>query len=242
MEKDKIFQEDPQKWGGFQFDEKVTRVFDDMLNRSIPQYQELQQMIMDLVDIFYQKNSTIYDLGCSLGTLMGKIHLTFGDRITRQVGIDNSPSMIEKADSLLSKTVPGAPIELVCSDINDLELNDASIVIMNYTLQFVRPIFREKLLKNIFSQLKPGGILILSEKVLEDSQEISHLFHDLYYRFKMRNGYTATEIARKRACLEHVLVPYKASEHMQLLEETGFKSVQLFHKWFNFASFLAVKE
>lgn len=241
MSKDRIFMDEPPSWGGFQFDEQVTRVFDDMLNRSIPRYAELQSMILNLVDHYYQEKTTIFDLGCSLGTLLGKIEMGFGDRVARLVGVDISVPMIQKAKSILDENMPGNRIELLVKDIKDVELEDASVVIMNFTLQFIRPIYREKLIRRIFQQLKPGGIFILSEKVIEENMETSKIFQDIYYRFKLQNGYSSTEIARKRECLEHVLVPYSLEEHTQLLKEAGFSPVCLFHKWFNFASFAALK-
>ncbi|PIE01516.1 MAG: carboxy-S-adenosyl-L-methionine synthase CmoA [Acidobacteria bacterium] len=241
MTKDQLFQNTQPLWGSFQFDDSVTGVFDDMLNRSIPQYRELQDMILELIRIYYQPSSCIVDLGCSLGTLLAKIHCAMGDRIARQIGVDSSPHMIEKARTLLKENIPEAPVELLCRDILDYNLENTSVVIMNYTLQFIRPIQREKLMAKIWTQLKPGGILILSEKVLESVPKISSQFHDIYYNFKKKNGYTDTELANKRASLEHVLIPYSVKEYEELLEKAGFQSSHLFHKWFNFASILAIK-
>ena len=242
MTKDELFLNEAPSWGGFQFDESVTKVFDDMLNRSIPHYAELQKMIVELVHTYYQDQTSIYDLGCSLGTLLGKIQVTHGNRIAKLVGVDNSTPMITKARNMLDQAIPGNQIALVDSDISEAQIENASLVIMNYTLQFIRPPRRERVLVQILDGLNPGGVLILSEKVIEDDGNMSKNFQDIYYRFKMRNGYSATEIARKRECLEHVLVPYSLSEYTQLLSQVGFKSIAVFHKWFNFASLLAIKE
>jgi tRNA (cmo5U34)-methyltransferase len=241
MKKDRIFMSEPPGWAGFQFDKNVAGVFDDMLNRSIPGYSDLQEMILNLVDCYYQEGTAIYDLGCSLATMLAKIHLALGSRVNLLVGVDTSLAMIEKAGAALQKEIPEAPVTLLCDDIKNLKMNNPSVAIMNYTLQFIRPVYRSKVLQNVYTQLNPGGILILSEKVLEDDPEITAVFQDIYYRFKMENGYSASEIARKRECLEHVLVPYSVQEYFSLLHDAGFQSVSLIHKWFNFASILAVK-
>ena len=173
--KDTLFKKStaPEK---FEFNEPVARVFDDMLERSVPFYKECQQMVVDLSLHFSQKNSTVYDLGCSTGTLLR--HLVKAIPKVKNihfVGLDNSEAMLKKARGKLKDHLNRC--ELVAADLeSDFELADASVVIMNYTLQFLPPKRRATMLKKIYRGLRPGGGLILIEKVRGESDNLNDLF------------------------------------------------------------------
>lgn len=239
--RDELFREPLNMTAGFEFNREVAEVFDDMLLRSIPFYGETQKMILELVANFYMRGTAIYDLGCSTGILIQRLveHLP---GIAKIIGVDNSAPMVEKAQNRLAGLQTETQIELVCDDLRQLTIEPASVVIMNYTLQFIRPLTRPRVLKRLFEGLVPGGALILSEKVLEESNAVTQLFIDMYYRFKRNQGYTELEISRKRERLENILVPYKVDEQLDLLKEAGFEDCGLFFKWHNFASFVAIKK
>ena len=238
--KDELFKEPNDSIAGFEFDERVAAVFDDMLYRSVPFYSEAQAMIIDFVKHFYQEGSTVYDLGCSTGTMIAALAQKLPG-IDTIIGVDNAAPMIEKARGRLKSLELAPHIELKTGDLRETEIANAAAVIMSYTLQFIRPLYREKVVRRIFEGLNPGGIFILSEKVLEDSTHLSRLFAEMYYQFKRRQGYSELEISRKREKLENVLIPYTVSEQRTLLKAVGFDQVEIFFKWHNFASFLAVK-
>ena len=149
--------------------------------------------------------------------------------------------MIAKSRERLGLLKSPVPVTLTCTDIRELAIENTSAVIMNYTLQFIRPLYREQVVRKIYRALNPGGIFILSEKVLEESTHISRLFVDMYYRFKRRQGYSELEISRKREQLENVLIPYKVDEQYELLRKAGFDQAEIFFKWNNFTSFIAIK-
>ncbi len=238
--KDRIFREPLSKLAGFEFDARVAEVFDDMLDRSIPFYAEVQRMIVDLVSHYYQEGSAIYDLGCSTGILQAKLIQAY-PQIAHTVGVDSSEAMIAKARERLEAMPFAGRLELIHGDIRQEPIENASIVIMNYTLQFVRPLHRNQVVQQIFDGLLPGGIFILSEKVIEESNHLSRLFIDMYYRFKRRQGYTEMEISQKRERLENVLIPYQSAELRALLDQAGFEAAETFFKWNNFTSLIAVK-
>jgi tRNA (cmo5U34)-methyltransferase len=227
--------------GKFEFNEPVARVFDDMLERSIPFYKECQQMVIDLALHFAQKHSTVYDLGCSTGTLLR--HLVKAIPSTQKirfVGLDNSDAMLKKARGKLKGHLKRC--DLVEADLEeDFELTDASVVIMNYTLQFLPPRRRSAMLKKIYKGLRPGGGLILIEKVRGESDGLNDVFIDEYHAYKQSQGYSKLEIAKKREALEKVLTPLKPGKNRDLLAGAGFRQVDVFFKWFNFAGFLAIK-
>jgi tRNA (cmo5U34)-methyltransferase len=227
--------------GKFEFNEPVARVFDDMLERSVPFYKECQQMVIDLVRHFAQKDSAIYDLGCSTGTLLRHLVKAIPkSKNIRFVGLDNSEAMLKKARGKLKDHLKRC--ELVEADLEgDFELDDASVIIMNYTLQFIPPKRRTVMLKKIYKGLRPGGGLILIEKVRGESDGLNDLFVEQYHAYKRSQGYSKLEIAKKREALENVLVPLKPGKNWDLLAEAGFRQVDVFFKWFNFSGFLAVK-
>ena len=238
--KDTLFKK-PSTPCAFEFNESVARVFDDMLERSVPFYKECQQMVIDLVLHFAQKGSAVYDLGCSTGTLLRLLVKTIPANLkVRFVGLDNSEAMLKKARGKLKGHLKRC--DLVAADLESgFELADASVVIMNYTLQFIPPKRRAAMLKKIYKGLRPGGGLILIEKVRGESDGLNHLFVERYHGYKRERGYSKLEISRKREALENVLIPLKPGKNRDLLEGAGFRQVDIFFKWFNFAGFLAVK-
>ncbi len=227
--------------GKFEFNEPVARVFDDMLERSVPFYKECQQMVVDLALHFAQKGSAVYDLGCSTGTMLKHLVRAIPEKQKiRFVGLDNSEAMLNKARGKLKGHLKRCA--LVKADLeSDFGLSDASVVIMNYTLQFLSPRRRAAMLKKIYQGLRPGGGLILIEKVQGESDDLNDLFVEQYHAYKRNQGYSKLEIAKKREALEKVLIPLKPGKNRDLLEKSGFRQVDIFFKWFNFAGFVAVK-
>jgi len=226
----------------FEFNESVARVFDNMLERSVPFYKECLDMVTALVREYARPGTRVYDLGCSTGTLIRELARSLPEpEGVRFTGIDNSPAMLKKARRKLKEF--GGRCELVEADLNGpLELDGASVVVMNYTLQFVPPGKRKAVLGRIHRALPPGGALILIEKVRGEAKPLDDLFIEQYYRYKREMGYSRMEIARKRESLEQVLVPLTPGENVTILYKAGFETVDVFFKWFNFAGFVALRE
>lgn len=238
--KDELFR-NAGKTVKFEFNESVARVFDNMLERSVPFYKECQSMVVELTKDQVQPGTTVYDLGCSTGTLIKNLTQAIPKKSkVRFVGIDNSAPMLKKAKRKLKSHQDRC--ELVEADLNEkFEITDASVIVMNYTLQFIPPKKRAAMLKRLHKALLPGGCLILIEKVRGENAELNDAFIDQYYRYKREHGYSRMEISKKREALENVLVPLKPSENVKLLGRAGFGTVDVFFKWFNFAGFLALK-
>lgn len=238
--KDTLYQHDGPV-SAFVFDDRVAAVFTDMINRSVPGYGTIVSQIGTLALRYAQPHSTCYDLGCSLGaaTLAMRRQITApGCRI---VAIDNSEAMIARCRELLAADTSPVPVTLHCADILEVDIADASVVVLNFTLQFIPLAQRAALIAKIHAGLRPGGMLILSEKIHFEDPALNALFIDLHHRFKEQNGYTQTEISRKRAAIENVLVPETLRAHESRLREAGFGSVAVWFQCFNFASMVAVK-
>jgi tRNA (cmo5U34)-methyltransferase len=239
LEKDEFFKEEINKVSDFKFGSKVAGVFDDMVSRSVPFYDEIQRMIAELAADHVQTGTDIYDLGCSTGTTMINMNSLIPDEF-RFVGIDDSEAMLEKCDSKLQENGFVRPYELRVADLNQsVDITNASVVILCLTLQFVRPIARERLLQSIVKGLVPGGVLIIAEKILAEDSLFNRNFINYYY--KRRNNYSELEISQKREALENVLIPYKLSENIRMLHEAGFAHCETFFKWYNFSGLIAVK-
>ncbi|MBI3773412.1 MAG: carboxy-S-adenosyl-L-methionine synthase CmoA [Gammaproteobacteria bacterium] len=225
----------------FEFNEAVARVFPDMIRRSVPGYGTLISLIGLLAEQYAQDESRIYDLGCSLGAATLAMRHRLQHRRCRIIGIDNSSAMIEQCRANVDNDICDVPVDLICSDIRDAAINDASVTVLNFTLQFIAPTDRLTLLQRIYNGLRPGGILILSEKLVFDDPQVNALLIGLHHAFKRANGYSDLEISQKRTALENVLIPETLTQHEQRLHTAGFGRVQLWHQCLNFASLLAIK-
>ena len=241
MSKDNLFSEQDSMIVDFAFDEKVAAVFPDMIRRSVPGYESIITMVGLLAAEYAQAESNIYDLGCSLGAASLSILKQLRQPGCKLIAIDNSQAMIDKCKVNLEAEESQARIELLCSDIQDIEIENASVVVMNFTLQFIAPEQRYALMQKIYNGLKPGGILILSEKIIfandleQDDQEALQL------AFKKANGYSEMEISQKRTALENVLIPDTLDLHQQRLQSVGFSRIHRWFQCFNFISLLAIK-
>jgi len=242
MSKDQVFKEEIEKASDFKFGTAVATVFDDMVNRSVPFYGEMQRMMAEQAADYAKPNTDVYDFGCATGTTLIGMNTAIAEDI-RFVGIDDSPEMLGKCRTKLEEIGFKRPIELRVEDLNQTaEISNASVAILCLTLQFVRPINRAKLLKSIFDGLHSGGALILVEKILAEDAVFNRDFINYYYNYKRRNHYSEMEISQKREALENILVPYKLSENISLLMETGFAHCEVFFKWYNFVGLIAVKK
>lgn len=243
MKKDRIFTDKKSGKNDFKFDKKTAGVFDDMLERSVPFYSEVQRMVAELVKGFISDDTNIYDLGCSTGTTLELLAKSAKGRKVNMVGLDLSEPMLEKARAKLQKIDIAGKLDLKKADLNDdIEIGNACIAIMFLTLQFVRPLNRDRLMKNIYDGLNRNGCLILVEKILGNNSLFNRLYIDLYYDYKKRHGYSQMEIAQKREALENVLIPYRLDENIELLKRNGFRSTEVFFKWYNFCGLIAVKD
>jgi len=241
MTKDALFNKEGKLRSDFVFDGATAEVFDDMLDRSVPFYQEIQRMICDIAADFAVPGTNLYDLGCSTCTTFLSIEKRIPEHVML-IGVDSSKEMLQKAKEKLSHSGFSPKYELICLDINrGIPVMNASVVIMNLTLQFVRPLYRERVISGVASGLNAGGCLILVEKVLSKDSTINRLFINYYYEFKKRQGYSQLEIAQKREALENVLIPYHFDENRELLLNNGFRACDEFFRWYNFFGMLAIK-
>jgi tRNA (cmo5U34)-methyltransferase len=241
MQKDEVFKDAVNRPSDFKFSRKVATVFDDMVNRSVPFYEEMQRMIAEMAPDHAEEGTNVYDLGCSTGSTLILMNETLPDNV-RFVGIDDSQEMLIKCESKMQEANIHRPYELKVADLNQgVEIENASVVVLCLTLQFVRPIYREKLIRNIIQGLVPGGVLILVEKILAEESLFNRDFIKYYYEMKRRHHYSEMEISQKREALENVLIPYKLSENILLLKEAGFAHCEVFFKWYNFSGIIAKK-
>lgn len=241
MLKDHVFKDAQRPIYDFKFNTEVATVFDDMVVRSVPFYKEMQRMVAELAKDFAVKGTNIYDLGCSTGTTMLSLDKVLSEDI-HFVGIDNSDEMLKKCEANLKEGNVHRKVTYENQDLNNgIELRNPSVVIFCLTLQFLRPLNREKILRKIAESLPLNGAVILIEKILTEHSICNRLFIEHYYQFKKRNGYDEIEIARKRESLENVLVPYQLSENESLLKSCGFRFTEVFFKWYNFSGLIAIK-
>ncbi|RYV03967.1 carboxy-S-adenosyl-L-methionine synthase CmoA [Shewanella sp. OPT22] len=238
---DKIYARPHSTIDKFKFDNNVAGVFDDMIRRSIPNYEQIIASIGDIAAQTVQKNTNVYDLGCSLGSATISMRRKISTDNVKIIAVDNSESMIRRCSEHISAYRSDIPVELVCADINNINIENASVVVLNFTLQFLEPAARKQLITKIYNGLVGGGVLILSEKLQFSKPKIQHLLDELHLDFKRANGYSELEISQKRSALEDVMRTETAESHISRLNECGFQQASVWFQCFNFASMVAIK-
>lgn len=224
--------------GRWHFDAEVATVFDDMLARSIPQYDVMRKSVFDLGKRYVQPNSWVIDLGCSRGQALVPFVEHFG-MSNRYLGIEASESMALAARARFDGN---QHVVIRQDDLRKTYPSEKSSVTLSVlTLQFTPIEYRQRILQQAYDGLLPGGAFILVEKVLGASAAVDADLVSLYYALKGANGYSTEQIERKRLSLEGVLVPVTAKWNEDLLRTTGFRHIDCFWRWMNFAGWLAVK-
>lgn len=241
MSRDDLYAQDPFPDGPFEFSDAVADVFPDMLRRSIPGYSASLQAIRSLTREYAQGDTNLYDLGCSLGAATRAMQQGVAVDGCRIVAVDNAPAMVRRCRAALAEGSSETPVDVRLADVVDTPIDSASVVVMNYTLQFIAPERRPALLARIAEGLKPGGIFILSEKVVHADPAIESALARLHLEFKRRHQYTDLEISRKRQALENVLVPDTIETHMERLAKAGFAHSGVWLRYFNFVSLIAIR-
>ncbi len=241
MQKDSIYATPQDSVADFRFDATVAEVFPDMIQRSVPGYHTMIHTIGELTSRFAQPASNYYDLGCSLGAASLAMRRKLTDSHSTVIAVDNSEAMVERCRMHVQAFRSDVPLEVQLADIRAIEIENAAIVVSNFTLQFIPKPDRDTLVKRIFEGLKPGGIFILSEKFIQTDERTHQVLIDLHHDFKRANGYSELEISQKRTALENVMRPDTLDEHQRRFADAGFVSSTVWYQCFNFCSMIAFK-
>ena len=240
-QQDRLFAKNRASTSGFRFDEQVVKVFPDMIARSVPGYELVVPMIGMLARRYAQPDSNIYDLGCSLGAVSLAVSLAVRDAGTKIIAVDNSRAMVERCKRNVEEKSGNVPIEVRLQNILESKIENASVVVLNFTLQFLDPGQRQALIGRISGGMRPGGVLIVSEKICFDDEQEQSDQTNWHHDFKRTQGYSELEIAQKRNALEDVLRPETEAVHFQRFQRAGFSRQQRWFQCFNFASYIAFK-
>jgi len=236
MKQDKVFAKPIEKM--FEFDEAVASVFDDMLSRSVPFYDEVRKLIISLILAEQVEGLKVLDLGSSTAKFLLDLHSKM-DAKMKLKGLDNSQAMLDRAEQKCQAF--GADITLELADMLRYHYENEDVVVANYTLQFIRPMQRLELVKKIYNGMNDDGVFIFSEKVVFDDKKLDKQMIDTYYDYKKEQGYSEYEIAQKREALENVLIPFTIKENIQMCKDAGFKNIETIFQWANFVTFVVKK-
>ncbi len=239
--KDTLYATPMKSLENFQFDQQVVNVFPDMIQRSVPGYADIISALSLIADCYAQNDSNIYDLGCSLGAASFSMSKFLQHRQCKIIAVDKSEAMIQQLEKKLLTEQLAVPIELICEDICNVAIQNASIVVLNFTLQFIPLANRNHFINDIYHGMKPGAVLVLSEKIQFPDNWQQTVQTQLHHRFKKAHGYSDLEISQKRTALENVLLTESFHTHQQRLLQAGFKSVETWFQFFNFCSIIAIK-
>ena len=240
MTKDTIYA-NQQQVEDFTFDARVVEVFPDMIERSVPGYTTIVSTMGKLAGQYAQNNSNLYDLGSSLGAVTLSMRRHIVKQNCRIIAVDNSEAMVERCKLHLEGFRSDVPVNVELADINNIKIENASVVALNFTLQFIPQPERYALLEKIYNGLNPGGVLLLSEKIKGENTDVDNLLIDLHHDFKRANGYSELEISQKRSAIENVMRPETLSAHTERLAAIGFTHSQVWYQCFNFCSMIAIK-
>ena len=232
-----------EKW---EFDKDVADCFSDMLSRSIPQYNVMRdlssQLVVDMTN--GNKNINILDIGCSDGLMIQSMLEKFKGDGVRFTGVDISEPMLDKARArfeIVNQTSKNKVIVQNCDLRYDFPVNNYSAITSILSLQFIPIEYRQQILQEIYNNLVQGGVFIFVEKVLGNTADLNKIFVKNYYDLKEKNGYTKEQIERKRLSLEGVLVPVTSSWNEHLLQQAGFREIDVFWRYLNFVGYIAIK-
>ncbi len=238
---DRIYSQYRRQISDFVFDDKVAGVFNDMIQRSVPGYATVIAMTKVIAEQYAAENSNCYDLGCSLGASTLAMRRGIDKKNCRIIAVDNSKAMVNKCRDIVLADNSDVPVEVIQSDILDVDLKNASIVVMNYTLQFLSLAMRDEMIQKIYDAMLQGGVLVLSEKITYEDRQEDQFQIDMHHNFKKLYGYSDLEISQKRKSLENVLIPDTLETHRKRLAKAGFKNCRIWFKCFNFISLAAFK-
>ena len=239
--KDRIYADKLVEVHGFEFNEEVADVFPDMIRRSVPGYEVLGTLLLIIARRFVSEGTHVYDLGCSLGTASLRIAEALYPERVKIFAVDNSPVMIQRLAGKLESLNRDFRINPVCCDVSEISIENASLVILNYTLQFIEPVKRDALLMKIYSGMTQGSAMLLSEKIMHEQVDEESFMQDLHDRYKLAQGYSDLEISQKREALENVMVRDTDTHHLERLRRAGFSRIYVLMKHLNFISYIAIK-
>ncbi len=225
----------------FAFDEKVANVFDDMIHRSVPGYDAIIAMIGVLAERYAQPGTQCYDLGASLGAVTLEVERNTRGRNCKIIAVDNSQAMVNRLQEIITTSGSEDSVIVKQEDIRDTVIEDASVVVLNFTLQFIQRNERAGIIQKIYDGLQPGSIFVLSEKIAFNDIEENDFQIDMHHEFKKLHGYSQLEISQKRSALENVLIPDNAATHHERLKSVGFQHIYTWFQCFNFISIVAIK-
>ncbi len=241
MSEDRIFASEHAGDGTFRFNESVAAVFTDMLKRSIPGYAESILTIGSLAQRYVRAETRCFDLGCSLGAATLAMRHNITESGCHIHAIDNSTAMIRRCRKIIADDDASVRVDVIAGDVREADIQNASMVVMNYTLQFLPVTDRDDMIAKVFQGMNDGGVFVLSEKIEDDDRKIEQLLVELHHEQKKRNAYSDSEISRKRAAIENVLVPESLATHQARLSNAGFSHVGVWLRYFNFVSLVAFK-
>lgn len=239
--RDNIYSDTLANVADFRFDDTVAAVFPDMIQRSVPGYSNIIAMTGLVAARHAQDNTRCYDLGCSLGASTLAMVTQLQNRPLEFIAVDNSEAMLVRCKKNIDALPESSNIQLICDNLKNTIIENASIVVMNFTLQFIPLSERDAVIQNIYNGLQSGGVLILSEKIYFENLIMQDLATELHHAFKMANGYSEMEVSQKRSALENVLLPETLTAHELRLRNAGFANFGVWFQCFNFMSLVAIK-
>lgn len=223
----------------WKFDESVVPVFDEHVKQSVPLYDEIHNLVTDISGWFLDDRTNVYDIGTSTGKVISSLLSKYSNKEINYIGIDNSIEMVKKAKENLSLF---SNVDISNVDITqNYMFENASLITSILTIQFIQEKHRQNLVNRIYNGLNKGSAFIMVEKVVGSNARFNEIWTELYHELKLKNGLTEQHVFAKSKAIRGVMKPYTVEENLEMLNNAGFKDIDIFFKWNNFVGFVAIK-
>ncbi len=220
------------------FGGQVFKNFDNHINKSIPLYKWSHDIGLNVSDFFLPNGNTFYDLGCSTGIFINSLAKRHKEKNIKIFGIDEIKQMVSQSKKTNKKF---KNVQIKTGDITKIKFEKPNFISSFYTIQFIRPSQRQKLINKIYKSLIWGGCFLFFEKVRAPDARFQDMTTTMYNDFKLNQGFNEKEILNKTKSLKGVLEPFSSKANNQLLKRAGFKDIMCIFKFINFEGLLAIK-
>ena len=220
------------------FDGKTAKSFDKHIYNSIPFYKSMHDIALKFSDFFLSEKSFIYDLGCSTGTFVSKLNKRHNKKKHKIIGIDVIKKMCDVAKT---KNKNSKNVKIVNSKIENLKFKKSALITSFFTMQFIHPSRRQKIFNKVFKSLHWGGCFMLFEKVRYPDARFQDMVSQVYFDYKLEQGFKSDAILNKSWSLKGVMEPFSTAGNIQLLKRAGFKDIVTIFKFACFEGIIAIK-
>lgn len=213
-----------------------SNVYDANIVSTLPYYREYHNQIIDLVRTTGLKDICWLDTGCGTGTLANRVLEERKD--VRFTLCDPSEQMLDRAKEKLQ----GKDIRFLNMQSQDLDFDsEFDVVTAVQCHHYLQPEARRTAVKNCWRALKDNGIFITFENVKMTTDESDRIALKRWENFLSDHLNDPDKVAHHMNRRGVEVFPITIEDHIKLLRECGFSSVDVLWTSYLQAGFWAIK-